>query len=281
MKKNIIMFMLAVFMLFNTVECIAAGAVYQPDSNGSYSLSYADEKIVDGETYGFVVVKGLDNTVLNLSDNNFESILYIDEAVATDGSVSFNNFALRGTQPTEESFTGGTAFIGGEGFDSAVTVGTLQVAEEPVESVTLNKTEATVLVGETITLAATVAPDNATDKTVVWTSSNSTVASVDDNGNVKGEMASDETVEITATAGGKSATCIVTVVAAAQGGTPGDADGDNVLTVDDALLICRKIVGYNVAIDVDCADVDGNNKLTVYDALLICRKIAGYDVTLN
>ena len=77
-----------------------------------------------------------------------------------------------------------------------------------VESVTLNKTQLTLDVGGEETLTATVAPDNATDKTVTWSSDNAAVATVE-NGKVTAVSAGSAT--ITATAGDKSATCTVTV----------------------------------------------------------------------
>lgn len=81
-----------------------------------------------------------------------------------------------------------------------------------VESVTLNKTELTLDIGGEETLTATVTPDNATNKSVKWSSDNTTVAAVT-NGKVTATAAG--TATITATAGGKSATCTVTVNSAA------------------------------------------------------------------
>ena len=81
-----------------------------------------------------------------------------------------------------------------------------------VESVTLGKTEMTLIIGQAdVTLTATVKPDDATDKTVTWTSSNPAVATVDANGTVHAVAAGEAT--ITATAGDKTATCKVTVSA--------------------------------------------------------------------
>ena len=77
-----------------------------------------------------------------------------------------------------------------------------------VESVTLNKTQLTLDVGGEETLTATVTPDNATDKTVTWSSDNTAVATVE-NGKITAVAAG--TAMITATAGDKSATCTVTV----------------------------------------------------------------------
>ena len=78
-----------------------------------------------------------------------------------------------------------------------------------VSGITLNHTEASLVEGETLTLKATVSPDDATDKTVTWTSSNESVATVDNNGVVTAVAAG--TATITATAGDYSATCVVTV----------------------------------------------------------------------
>lgn len=82
----------------------------------------------------------------------------------------------------------------------------------PVSSVALDKKEASVLVGDTLTLMATVLPTYALDKSVTWLSSDTSVATVKD-GVVSGVKAG--TVTITAKAGEKTATCMVTVKKAA------------------------------------------------------------------
>jgi len=87
-----------------------------------------------------------------------------------------------------------------------VTVGT------PVTKVKLNKTKSTMTIGKKQTLKATVTPKKASNKAVVWKSSNKKVATVTSKGVVKAKKAG--TVKITATAkdgSGKKATCKVTV----------------------------------------------------------------------
>ena len=79
----------------------------------------------------------------------------------------------------------------------------------PVESITLDKTSLTLKVGATAVLTATVKPDDATDKTVTWSSSDNSVATVDKTGKVTA-VKEGETV-ITAKAGDKTASCKVTV----------------------------------------------------------------------
>ncbi len=78
-----------------------------------------------------------------------------------------------------------------------------------VESVSLNETKLSLEVDGIETLIATVTPNNATDKTVTWASSDDTVAKVK-NGKVTALKAG--TATIMATAGSKSASCVVTVV---------------------------------------------------------------------
>ncbi|KSU81708.1 Uncharacterized conserved protein YjdB, contains Ig-like domain [Fictibacillus enclensis] len=71
------------------------------------------------------------------------------------------------------------------------------------QSIILSKPSLSLIVNNTASLKATIAPSTATNKEVSWTSSNTKVAAVDANGNVKGNKAG--TATITATAKGNSA----------------------------------------------------------------------------
>ena len=95
-----------------------------------------------------------------------------------------------------------TAKCGGKTAECAVTV------TVPTGSVTLDKTTLSLAVGETVQLTATVKPDDATDKNVAWTSSDESVAKVD-NGKVTAVKSGK--AMITAKCGGKTAECVVTV----------------------------------------------------------------------
>lgn len=77
--------------------------------------------------------------------------------------------------------------------------------------VTLDKSEASVTVGNMIQLAATISPLNATDQSVAWKSSNTSIAIIDENGFVKGVNEGKATVTVTTGDGGHTATCEVTV----------------------------------------------------------------------
>ena len=82
-----------------------------------------------------------------------------------------------------------------------------------VTGVSLNKSSATLNVGDTTTLTATVTPSNATNKNVTWTSSNTAVATVS-NGVVTAKKAGTATITVKTADGNKTATCSVTVKAA-------------------------------------------------------------------
>ena len=94
---------------------------------------------------------------------------------------------------------------------------TITVTEEskpvviPVTSVTLNKTKESLLKGKTTTLAATINPSNATNKGVTWSSSNNSVAIVDQSGKVTAVGKGTATITVTTKDGGKKATCTITV----------------------------------------------------------------------
>ncbi len=87
-----------------------------------------------------------------------------------------------------------------------------------VTGVTLNQQTAALKVGETLTLQATVAPENATNKEVTWTTSDTKVATVS-NGQINAIGAGTATITVTTADGGKTAACTVTVTQPVTGVT--------------------------------------------------------------
>ena len=88
------------------------------------------------------------------------------------------------------------------------------VTEAPSSSVTgvsLNASSLSLDKGETAVLAAIVTPSNAENKSVSWSSSDITVASVADDGTVTAGIAGVATITVTTDDGGYTATCEVTV----------------------------------------------------------------------
>jgi uncharacterized protein YjdB len=82
-----------------------------------------------------------------------------------------------------------------------------------ITGVTMSPTTVSVAVGATTTLGATVVPSNATNKNVSWSSSNTSVATVNASGVVSGVAAGTATITVTTQDGSKIATSAVTVTA--------------------------------------------------------------------
>ena len=96
--------------------------------------------------------------------------------------------------------------------DDKTTVCTVTVTAKPVpvDSVIIAPAQVSLKKNDTTQLSVTVVPENATDKSVVWESSNDSVIKLSDqNGNI--QACGEGTAQVTATVGGKTAVCAVTV----------------------------------------------------------------------
>ena len=105
----------------------------------------------------------------------------------------------------------GTATITGTATSGAKVTLVITVSDKVIEvtTVTLDKTAATIKVGKSLQLTATIEPTGATDQRLEWTSSNSDIAIVTD-GRVTGVAPGDATITVKTT-NGKTATCTITV----------------------------------------------------------------------
>lgn len=94
--------------------------------------------------------------------------------------------------------------------DGGFTASCEVTVKRHVSGVSLNKASLTLYVGETESLAATVAPEDASDKSVVWSSGNSAVASVS-NGKVTANKPGSAVIKVVTNDLSKEAACTVTV----------------------------------------------------------------------
>lgn len=92
-----------------------------------------------------------------------------------------------------------------------------------VTGVSLDKTSAELKVGGTLTLTATVAPTNATNQNVSWSSSDENVATVA-NGTVTAVAVGTADITVKTADGGKEATCTITVKEKTSGSEGGSDD---------------------------------------------------------
>ena len=171
----------------------------QPIKVTGITLSSSSLSLTEGETADLTAT-------ISPKDANNQTVIWS----SSNGSVaSVSNGKVTALSPGTTTITA-KSDDGGFTASCAVTVATRVIA---VTSVSLSKTELTLVEGDFETITATVLPDNATDKTVTWSSSNTSVATVPSPGVVMAKAAGSATITVTTNDGEKTATCAVTVQA--------------------------------------------------------------------
>ncbi len=134
--------------------------------------------------------------IWSVSDSNIAQI-------ATDGTLSFKKAGTVDVIATVKATSSNTII------KKLTVTGVKRVIN--VSSVALDKTTVNLKKGETVKLNATVAPADADNKEVIYTSSNSAVAKVDNTGLVTAIASGDAVITVTTKDGSKTASCKVTV----------------------------------------------------------------------
>ncbi|MDE6634238.1 MAG: Ig-like domain-containing protein, partial [Bacteroidaceae bacterium] len=185
-----------------------AGRVMGNEINSSNALqtvsSYSTRRLTGTEAYVWTLetAKGgfyMKNVSIGMYLNNKSGAdVSLDKSKASIWEYTFGGDCTCFIQNTSNSTVNGNRFLGLlsssntykalantssnlTGYPHAIVV--YQLIEEkniPVESVSLNETSALLKVGDNLQLTATVLPDDATDKSVTWTSSDEDVAMVED-----------------------------------------------------------------------------------------------------
>ena len=182
---NLVIYLTALFVIVTSCTPKAVEV-------SSVSLNTSTVELVEGDTYSLVA------TVLP-NNAEYDGISW----ASSNTSVASVN---QGTVTAmKEGKTTITASAGGKSATCSVTVSAKNIA---VTSITMDKSKLSLKVGSSDVITATVKPDDASDKSVQWSSSDATVVNVD-NGKVTALKSG--TATITATAGSCSAKCVITV----------------------------------------------------------------------
>ena len=159
----------------------------------------------------------LDKTTLTLDEGESETLTAtITPADASDKTVRWSsadeNIATVNQEGTVTAVGVGTTTITASagGKEASCTV-TVTEKYHSVESISLNQTQAKMMVDDEVTLVATISPENANNKTIVWSSDNPSVATVQ-NGTVKALSLGKANITATTEEGNKTATCSISVV---------------------------------------------------------------------
>ena len=257
MKKLFSSLIIVMMIALAFTVVASAEEVYKLDADSLYNIDYA-VTAEDGTQFGMVVIEAAGGEAFALDE---ATIRYIDQVGAEDGKIVFDAFA-----PMDLKNAGTyKVYIGGGDLDEATFIGTLST-EAPVEptvtSVTLDKTAATIKVGETVTLTATV--NDGLTPALTWASDKEDIATVE-NGVVTAKAAGTATITVTA-AEGVTATATITVEAAAPTTKKGDINGDTRVNSKDVLYLLDYTFDDSLAVYAN-TDVNGDKRTNSKDVL--------------
>jgi uncharacterized protein YjdB len=172
------------------------------DKSQSTNSTADEEKVLISQDYNETAF-GKPVTFHIYMDNSIVDV-FINEKAA---------FSFR-IYPTRADSRGIELYANGSTTFTTVSTWTTSTSVVPVTGVSLNKSSTSIAVGSTEVLTATVLPDNATNKNVTWTSSNTAKVTVSSTGVVTAVATGSATITATTSDGAFTAQCTVTVVAA-------------------------------------------------------------------
>jgi len=136
--------------------------------------------------------------------------------------------------------------------------------------ITLNKSELSLEIGNSETLIATVTPSNVTNGSVTWSSSNTSVVSVNSSGIVAANAAGSAVITASTTDGTNlSAVCSVTVNPAK---ITGDVNNDGEVNIADINTVIDVILGGHFD-HISACDVNGDGEINIADINFIISLI--------
>ncbi len=203
----------------SSVATVSGGRVtgLKPGS-ATITASAGGKKASCGVTVSASVIEvtsiSLNKTTLSINKGSSVTLTAtVNPSNATDKTVTWNSSNTSIVRVDQNgrvtAIAGGSAIItataGGKSAICSVTV------TVPVQSVSLNISSLTLEEGQNATLIATITPSDATDMSVTWFSSNTSVASVSSSGLVTAKAEGSATITVRANDGGKTATCAVSV----------------------------------------------------------------------
>ena len=287
----------------NTNSSIAtATSLTDTDSAQAYDLKFT--ALSAGETLVHIISNydGYENDVLIRTGVAIEEFsleedsiyLYVGDTYEIEYSILPAN-ATESTIISWQSDDGTIASVTSEGIVTANNLGTATITGTLPNTMTVtltvtvrefvaisgfmvSNTSINLAPGYNWTVATAVTPSTATESSeIVWTSSDSSVASVNASGQITGVATGEATITGTLE---NDMTVTVNVEVTAEMPTlrKGDCNHDGTVNVNDVIVALRKIYGYSPIDDNDRAagDVDENTTYNINDIIMLLRYIYGY-----
>lgn len=208
-------------------KCYAAGNIegnyiggivgYNTGADAAISECFALNREVTAENVGTRVLGGFSS---NSKAPGMDNYATENMVVSVNGRPqTIYDDPMNGTSMTESALKGKTAYeSAGWDFTNVwkINEGTSWPYQEafnvPVTSISVSETEANIETGKTLELTVTIAPDDARNKTVTWSSSDETVATVSQEGTVTAVKAGEATITAATNDGTElTASCKITV----------------------------------------------------------------------
>jgi len=142
-----------------------------------------------------VVFKDADGDILK------ECVAEYSSSVEPPVTPTYEGYAFVGWDSDEYLYVSGN-----------VTITAKYLPEDQVIKVSLNKTSFTMMSGLSVNLTATVTPDTAEDKSVVWHTSDDSVATVNDDGTVTAISVGTVIITAESTVNGAKASCTISII---------------------------------------------------------------------
>ena len=222
------------------------------------TISETSIGIEKGESYQLTATVNDDATNKNITWSSAdESIVTVDE----NGIVTAVNFGTTIITITSQSNP------------DVVATCEVTVLYHPVTGITISHSSAKIKVGETLQLTATVNED-ASEKQVIWSSSDESVATIDNDGLITGIHYGTVTISVMAKNEPEViSTCDVRVYLL------GDVNHDGVITIADVTALVNIILGKDNGdtpmYDHDAADVNEGQSITIADVTALVNMILG------
>lgn len=206
------------FTITGSVANVKAGKEVSVDINLVNNPGISAINLYYTYNTNYLTLKNVENKVSKFTmTNDVTTVWDATSNYTEDGTLATLTFEVAENTPSGE-YAIAIKFLdaSNDSFQSVsahTSAGTIIVEALPVAvtGLSLNKDNVSLVTGGSETLNATVNPDNATNKAVVWSSGDSTIATVDANGTVVALKKGTTTITAITEDGGFKDTCLVTV----------------------------------------------------------------------
>lgn len=199
-------------LITNGENSKALGAKMTPEDATEVKLAYesSDENVATVDENGVVTAVADGECVITTyvtadipaTAENAEAKPVVDEVASSEAEVADSAVDSEVPDDAASSEPKDTTDSSFGVVPDSLSAETKVTVTTKVEQIVLNKTEGVLTVGNSVTVTATVTPDNATNTTINWTSSDEKVATVDSNGKVTAVAAGNATIKATSESDG-------------------------------------------------------------------------------